>query len=778
MVFPAPECQEILRFAEIVFQNADPAGYVNLRAFFDAKEGAFASMAWRSVRLDEGIDKLADEAFDLAAKCASFKDSVVFCPPVATFRDGGGAGEENVLNGVVLIIECDRHPRKSVEMLESLIGPATIIVASGGVWEDPDNNNAAEDKLHAYWRLSIPTRTADEHANLKEARRLASIYSGSDPTSGPVCHPIRWPGSWHRKAEPRLATMVAVNPEAEIFLSDALGRLRAVAPEERYDSGAEFEEGEVDVEDLRSALDIIPNADADWDYWNSVGMAIWKATGGSEEGMALFDAYSAKSAKYNKGQVTARWRHYWGSPPSRTGAGKLFAEAIKVNPRWRRRQKARRESPFFTDARGNIITNDVRNVRIGLQRLTYTLSYDEFADRILYVNGASHGSVSDSMLDDLWFRFEEDLRFRPNNGYFRKAVENTSRRSSFNPVKDYLSPLWWDGRERVKTWLIDYAGAQGPREYVEAVSSLILIAAVARVYQPGCKFDEMLVLESPQGADKSSAVRLMAVRDEWFTDGLELGSRSREIIEQISGKWLVESSDLTGIHRSEVEAIKQFLSKQSDRARLAYAHQPTERFRQCVFFGTTNSSRYLRDEQNRRFWPLRITLFDLAALRGARDQLWAEAKHLYDRGASIRLDPSLYALAEFEQEARRIEDQWIDDLGQYFGGITGRVIGSDVFKALGLNAAQHRGQNENQRVGESMRQLGWDRVHRSVGGVLRWCYERGDGDERKVFVSVNRDPLTGEVSIMLPTPVPASREPGEDDDGETTYGFDDDIPFR
>jgi len=180
---------------------------------------------------------------------------------------------------------------------------------------------------------------------------------------------------------------------------------------------------------------------------------------------------------------------------------------------------------------------------------------------------------------------------------------------------------------RLNTWLIDWAKAEDT-PYTRAVSAKPLLAAVRRVRRPGTKFDEMLVLEAPQGYNRSSALRILAVNDDWFTDDIPLNADSKVVIERLSGKWIAEASELKGMRRGDVEHLKAMLSRQVDRARLAYDRTPTEYPRQSIFIGTTNSATYLRDMTgDRRYWPVAVERFDLEALKANRDQLWAEAAH-------------------------------------------------------------------------------------------------------------------------------------------------------
>ena len=196
-------------------------------------------------------------------------------------------------------------------------------------------------------------------------------------------------------------------------------------------------------------------------------------------------------------------------------------------------------------------------------------------------------------------------------------------------VTDYLDALTWDGTPRIDRWLVDYAGAEDT-PYVRGVSRAMLVAAVRRARHPGSPLDQVLVLEGPQGCGKSTALRVLAADDAWFTDALPSVKDARQVIEATAGKWIVEDSELAA--KMAAAGFKAFLSATHDEARLAYQRESTRVPRSFVVVGTTNATDdYLRDATgNRRFWPVRVRRFDLERLAAARDQLWAEAA-----GASI-----------------------------------------------------------------------------------------------------------------------------------------------
>jgi hypothetical protein len=346
---------EIAPFIEALFPYADPDTTVSLRSFYEDEDEVFEI---KPVRLGEGgLDHLIDESERLAARCAVEARPVVFCPPVATFINTT-ASEATLANELALSIECDARPAAARKKLESILGPATLVVASGGKWINPETGEA-EDKLHVHYRLKEPTRSREDHLRLKGARRMAAELVGADTSNVPPSHPIRWAGSWHRKSKPRLARIVSLNKAAEIELGEALEKLNEAtvagggqgnskngaraftSADDRADPfvaagmGAQrHADPTADLLDVAAALAAIPNADLPWNDWNRVGMATWRATNGT--GFAAFDAWSQKAGKYDAAATAARWQHYFTSPPTEIGAGSLFYLAKQVWPGWRK----------------------------------------------------------------------------------------------------------------------------------------------------------------------------------------------------------------------------------------------------------------------------------------------------------------------------------------------------------------------------------------------------------------------------------------------------------
>jgi RecA-family ATPase len=222
-----PDRDAIEIFVDALFRYAAPKSFVSLRAF-TANDKPFRITP---TQMTGGAAFLIEAAMDDAYRAANAPVSVVFCPPVATFKTRDSAKETDIAQGLSLTVEMDAQPARARSKLEELIGPATMVVRSGGTWVDPATG-ASEPKLHLHWRLAKPAEGA-QLADLKAARRAATAIVGGDPSNVPTVHPIRWPGSWHRKGEPVLATIDNVEPDREINLADALAILREAAEPER-----------------------------------------------------------------------------------------------------------------------------------------------------------------------------------------------------------------------------------------------------------------------------------------------------------------------------------------------------------------------------------------------------------------------------------------------------------------------------------------------------------------------------------------------------------------
>ncbi len=237
------------------------------------------------------------------------------------------------------------------------------------------------------------------------------------------------------------------------------------------------------------------------------------------------------------------------------------------------------------------------------------------------------------------------------------AVNVVANQASFHPVRDYLNSCEWDGVPRIDTLLIEYLGAED-NAYTRAVTRKTLTAAVARILNPGCKFDYMLTIRGKQGIGKSALIAKLG--GNWFSDTFTT-MQGKDAYEQVLGVWIVEVGELAGMKKAEAEAIKMYVSKQVDRFRPAYGRRIQDFPRQCIFIGTTNEQQFLRDTTgNRRFWvvdtpnePSKDLWKDLTS--ETIKLIWGEAVERYKSGEPLRLSK------ELEQVAREIQESYSEE---------------------------------------------------------------------------------------------------------------------
>ena len=246
------------------------------------------------------------------------------------------------------------------------------------------------------------------------------------------------------------------------------------------------------------------------------------------------------------------------------------------------------------------------------------------------------------------------------------AIRIVANENRYHPIRDYLNSLKWDGTERIAHVLHHFLGA-AEDEYTCEAMKIFLLGAIKRVFQPGCKFETMLCLVGGQGAGKSSFFRLLAVKDEWFSDDLRRLDDDN-VYRKLQGHWIIEMSEMIATANAKnIEEIKSFLSKQKETYKVPYETHPADRLRQCVFAGTTNRQDFLpRDRTgNRRFIPIPVDaelaevhiLDNEAESRAYIDQLWAEAMTIYNSGNyKLAFSPAMQETLQAHQQDFMQED--------------------------------------------------------------------------------------------------------------------------
>jgi hypothetical protein len=403
--------------------------------------------------------------------------------------------------------------------------------------------------------------------------------------------------------------------------------------------------------------------------------------------------------------------------------GRLDREVERCFRKWQMRNPKRAtsgETPMWPDCtEEGEPKRSYRNAREAINALGIICSNDEFHDRML-VGGHPiqqwAGELSDAAIVVLRQMIVDTFDFDPGKDHVADAAIALCLENRFNPIVDYLDSLDWDGTHRLDTWLISYLGAEDT-PLNRAFSKLTLVAAVRRVRKPGCKFDQILVLEGPEGVNKSTAIVVLAGMEN-FSDQTILTASDKEQQELVRGVWFFELADLAGMKRSEVEKVKAFGSRTHDRARPAYGRHRVDAPRRCVFIGTTNDDEYLKSETgNRRFWPLKVGTIDIEALRHDRDQLFAEAAEVEAKGEPLTLPKELWAEAGVAQEERRQHDPWDDILagasGVNYRSTDDSLTEQEWVKArdllVQLQIAHDRATPElYKRLKRVMRRLGWE----------------------------------------------------------------------
>lgn len=324
----------------------------------------------------------------------------------------------------------------------------------------------------------------------------------------------------------------------------------------------------------------------------------------------------------------------------------------------------------------------------------------------------------------------QHYRVSPKTQEIEEAVRLVARQSSSHPVREYLEALQWDGDERLGRFLADVFESTQDPEYLRLAARKFFIGSVARIFQPGCKMDNMLILEGKQGKRKSSFVEMMY--RPWSTSST-FDMRSKEGLQFIQGLWAVEVAELDAMNRSDSTAAKQFITSRIDRFRPPFGRLMREYNRQCVFIGTTNDRQYLKDPTgNRRYWPVECPVVRFDYAERVRDQIWAEAVQAYRQGEQWWVNVEEAYLFEHEQNKKIVDDLWSAPIESWVQdamrirdkGFTGAQI---LKGALGKDIG-HGSQMDYKRIGDTMKGMGWEKRKARWEGSLNpvWVYMRPD----------------------------------------------------
>lgn len=303
--------------------------------------------------------------------------------------------------------------------------------------------------------------------------------------------------------------------------------------------------------------------------------------------------------------------------------------------------------------------------------------------------------------------------FKPMTDKVHKAIMQAASQCRIHPAREWFDALQWDGVKRLDNWLLTYCKAkQDDPEYLRAVGRKWMTACVTRVFNPGCKFDNMLVLEGPQNAGKSSVFRKLATigNESYFSDAVTISSiDERDSIIKLQGKLIIEFAELSGFNQKDMADVKRWLTLQEDECRRPYGRENIVFKRQFITGGTHNPIEgWLGDPTgNRRFWPVIVGgKIDLEGLERDREQLWAEAVVYYRAGENLYLADDMYAAADDEQKKRKLVDPWTDRIINDIGA-RNEIKTDEILAFLNIDISK-RTMADSRRVGKIMKSEGWE----------------------------------------------------------------------
>jgi predicted P-loop ATPase len=355
------------------------------------------------------------------------------------------------------------------------------------------------------------------------------------------------------------------------------------------------------------------------------------------------------------------------------------------------------------------------------------LYYDEFKDRVLITNSEQREIRSEDVTRIRHYLQESIGLTRATKADVKDAIDLVAWQRRRHCVQDMLASYVWDDEPRIDRWLIDYLGAvpseSQPLDYLLAAGRNTLLSLVARVAQPGCQVDTMLVLEGPQGIGKTTALRILG--GDYYRVALE-SMTGKDFLQALRGAWLIEIAELSSTTKADVDRIKVIVGTPKDPYRPTYGAFTNTYPRQCIFVGTTNRDDYLMDETGgRRFFPVRVGQIQLAALAADREQLLAEAHVRMSGGEPWHLMPATTGPV---QAHRHVLDAWTTTVTDYIQGKPDVTITEVLKDALKFQESMIS-DREAKRVGRILRSLGWERRSiRRAGRVTQGFAPQDDID--------------------------------------------------
>ncbi|WP_423212330.1 VapE domain-containing protein [Paracoccus yeei] len=667
----------------------------------------------------------------------------------------GGTSDSNVVRIRANFVDLDNTStaRAMAEMMISDLHPSLIVQSS-------------PEKFHLYLRTSPH---ADGAVSRLMQQKLAARYDGDRS----ICNPariMRLPGFLHQKGAPFLVPWQAVQGGQHWTPEALAAALQGVQVAQEGADGARQPLGTLmqasSREWLQAAMDAIDPNDLTREEWSRVYWAFMQAGWGvcqPEELRAMLDAWCARYVRpWGSGEGQGNKPHenhglWLNAERHGTSAGlPTILRAVGAEARPALEAELRRFDPAAAFGGMQIALPGQIEPKRRLDFLDHDTSMNTHCKP---VSQEAYRIIRDAQLPVGFDEFKNKIAVRDqlpwevsparkyprdwtdmDDAFLKAYMQSTPGmariakgevidgllmyvdRNKFNSVIDYLNGLQWDEKPRLNELFTHYFNAENA-DFARLVGPKFLIGMVARAMQPGCKRDEMVILEGEQGAKKSTALNILA-GDEYFSDNLP-DLRNKDALLQLQGMWLIEIGELSALRKSEIEDVKRFITSKTDKFRQPYGRNVADYPRTSVFAGTTNNDTYLKDPTGaRRFWPVACGQIDLDALRRDREQLFAEAVARYRAGERWWLDGDAeQALARGETEQRQERDVWHDDvmgcvarLEMFKANITVELIMAD---ALHMNTPNLKDPRSTGRIAAILRSEGYKKKQLSLPGRPR-----------------------------------------------------------
>lgn len=411
---------------------------------------------------------------------------------------------------------------------------------------------------------------------------------------------------------------------------------------------------------------------------------------------------------------------------------KEFDAAIKKHDRGPLQKKSGWQSQllFKEDKNGfPVLENCLNNIA---EILTHdpswvgVLSYDEFLNRIVVIGETPFKRRTKRWIDadslEVVSWIERNYSIRPKVEITTNAILLVANRQATNCQTAYLDSLESHDKEILDSFLVEHFGCDD-NAYTRAIFSKWMIGLVARAYDPGCKFDTALILEGGQGLKKSRFFEQLCPNLEWFIDGLsDFGSKAQA--EEVEGKWVVEIAELSGFAKADIEKIKSFVTRKAENYRPAYGRFNVHSPRRFALGGTINpgATGYLKDDENRRFWPVACKKRGQEITPELRDMLMSEARDRYKNGEKFWIEESeVEALFRQEQDKRREVDPWQEKIEESLIAQVETSTQEILQTVIHLDLAK-RTSSDERRVGSILKRIGWVKKRPTIGGRRVWRY--------------------------------------------------------